>query len=72
MPVEEKLKFEHEAWLWAVKMARQKSSEIRILYPSVKKKNKLEHSNFSQWYQILKKDDEIRKREKVEAMKKAA
>ena len=72
MPVEEKLKFEHEAWLWALKMARQKSSKIRILYPSVKKENKLEHSNFCQWYELLKKDDEIRKKEKDEAMKKAA
>lgn len=66
------MKFEHEAWLWAVKMARQKSSKIRILYPSVKKENKLEHSNFCQWYELLKWDDEMRRREKGAAMKKAA
>ena len=72
MSREERLKFEHEAWLWALKMARQKNPKIRILHPSVKKKNKLEHSNFCQWYQLLKMDDEMRRRKKGEAMKKAA
>jgi len=72
MSREERLKFEHEAWLWGVKMARQKNPKIRILHPSVKKENKLEHSNYCQWYELLKRHDEIRKREKGEAMKKAA
>jgi len=34
-----------------------------------KAKNKLEHSNFCQWYQLLKRDDEIKR---TRAMKKAA
>lgn len=71
MPVEEKLRFEHEAWVWAVEMARQKGSKIRILplvedfHLSVKKKNRLEHSNFCQWYELLKRDDEMRKKKRV-------
>jgi len=69
MKAEERMKFEQEAWFWAVRMAREKNLKIRILYPSVKKENKLEHSNFCQWYQLLKRDNEIKR---ARAMKKAA
>jgi hypothetical protein len=72
MEVEERVKFEQEAWVWAVRMARQKDPKIRILYRSIKKEDKLEHSNFCQWYPLLKKDEEVRSRQKAEAMMKKA
>ena len=62
-------RFERKAWLWAVKMARRKHSEIRILYRTADRKKKLK---FHRW--MLKQDkkyrEELAEREKI--LKKAA
>jgi hypothetical protein len=65
MSKEERLELEHQAWLWGLEMARQKNPEIKVLCYSRKKEDKLEHSNFCQWYGLLKWDDEWRRREKL-------
>jgi hypothetical protein len=67
----ERYRFERKAWLWAVKMARRKHPRIKILYLSADEKKKLKFRRYM-LEQDKKYRKELAKKEKAEAMKKAA